>query len=103
MSWTLVDDNGILQVRGSISSADELSELIERLQKKQEANYFKPKEQASGTRGTDAHLHTVSTGAGSGTPGGIESQDFNRKEASQVVDAQGGRGERGPDAGNRVE
>lgn len=35
MSWTVVDDNGVYQVRASISESKEMQELIDALLEKQ--------------------------------------------------------------------
>lgn len=35
MSWTIVDDNGVFQVRASISVPDEMQELIDALLERQ--------------------------------------------------------------------
>jgi hypothetical protein len=49
MSWTVVDDNGVLQVRASIADRTELLVLIENLTKRSEDGTFKTFEKESTT------------------------------------------------------
>ena len=73
MSFVIVDDNAVLQVRGSIVTTAELNDLIAKLQGY--TGYFDPEEKTSGTTRAVPDLHTVSTdsdGAGAGAEPGPE-------------------------------
>ena len=64
MSFVIVDDNAVLQVRGSIVTTAELNDLIAKLQGY--TGYFDPEEKTSGTTRAVPDLHTVSTGGAGG-------------------------------------
>lgn len=53
MSWVIVDDDGVLQVRGSVTNETELNDLVENLQRRQKS-YF-TKGNPSGESGSDIH------------------------------------------------
>jgi len=61
MSFVIVDDNAVLQIRGSIVTTAELNDLIAKLQGY--GSYFNPEEKTSGTTRTVPDLHAVSTGS----------------------------------------
>ena len=64
MSFVIVDDNAVLQIRGSIVTTAELNDLIAKLQGY--GSYFNPEEKTSGATRAVPDLHAISAGGAGG-------------------------------------